>query len=408
MSSPAQALKTEDDDEAPAPLRSVPAPPKSSVDALEYPVAGMGRRRARHWAAILSFALFVVLPACLWGWYLWERAADQYASHVAFSVRAEESGSSIELLGGVTELSGASSTDTDILYEFLQSQALVQRIDAELDLRAIWSRVSAARDPIFAYHAPGTIEDLVIHWRRMVRIGYDSATGLIDIRVLAFVPGDARLIAETIAQQSSVMINDLSATAREDAIRYARDERDRAEARLGEARVAMTAFRNRTQIVDPTIDTQGQMGLVTNLQAQLAEALIELDLLRDTTRASDPRIEQAERRIAVIEDRIEAERAVLGAAGDGTAFADLVDEYERLAVDLEFAQESFTAALAGYDFALAEAQRQSRYLATHIRPTLAEAAQYPARAVLLALGTGFLFLSWAVLVLVGYALRDRR
>ncbi len=408
MSSPVKAVTADKDSEVPRPLHAVAARANAASEALDYPVAGASRTRARHWAAILSFAIFVAVPACLWGWYLWARAEDQFASRVAFSVRAEESGSAIELLGGITELSGASSTDTDILYDFLQSQALVQRIDDELDLRAIWSRVSAERDPVFAYHAPGTIEDLVMHWRRKVQISYDSATGLIDIRVLAFEPQEARMIAEAIARESSAMINALSAAAREDAIGYARDERDRAEARLSEARVAMTAFRNRTQIVDPTIDTQGQMGLVTNLQAQLAEALIELDLLRDNTRSSDPRIEQAERRIAVIEDRIEAERAVIGAAGDGTAFADLVDEYERLAVDLEFAQETYTAALAGYDFALADAQRQSRYLATHISPTLAEAARHPAREMLLALGAGFLFLSWAVLVLVGYALRDRR
>lgn len=406
MSNAATALPNDE----PAKLKAVPPPPvhDRASDALSYPVAGASRTRARHWAVVLSFAVFVALPACLWGWYLWARAADQYASHMGFSVRAEETSSAIELLGGITELSSASSTDTDILYDFLQSQALVQQIDAELDLRMIWSRVSPQQDPVFAYHAPGTIEDLVAHWRRMVQIGYDPASGLIDVRVLAFTPEEAQEIAMLITQRSSRMINMLSDAAREDAIRHARDERTRAEDRLSVARVAMTAFRNRTQIVDPTIDTQGQMGLVTNLQAQLAEALIELDLLRDTTRASDPRIEQSERRIAVIEDRIEAERAVLGAAGDGTAFADLVDEYERLAVDVEFAQEAYTVALAAYDFALSEAQRQSRYLATHIQPTLAEAAEYPMRPMLLALGIGFLLLTWTVLVLVGYALRDRR
>lgn len=396
----------------PATPKAVPPPPAPPTDrqsaVLEYPLAGPGRRRARHWAVILSFLVFVAGPACLAGWYLWERAADQYASRVAFSVRTEESGSAIELLGGITEISSASSSDTDILYDFLQSQELVQRIDAQLDLRAIWSRVSPEIDPVFAFHAPGTIEDLVDHWNRKVRIGYDTATGLIDIRVLAFDPDDARAIAIAIRDESSAMINDLSSVARDDGIRYAREERDRAEARLSDARVALTGFRNRTRIVDPTIDTAGQMGLVNTLQAQLAEALIELDVLRETTRSSDSRIAQAERRIAVIEERIEAERAVLGDGGDGTAFADLVAEYERLSADQEFAQEAYLAALAAYDAALAEAQRQSRYLAAHIRPTLAEAAEYPEREMLLALATLFLFMSWAVIVLIAYALRDRR
>ena len=207
------------------------------------------------------------------------------------------------------------------------------------------------------------------------------------------------------------MINELSAIAREDAIRFARDDLTAAEDRLKTARQVITEFRNRTQIVDPAIDTQGQMSLVNTLQTQLAEAMIEQDLLRETTRAGDPRIESAARRIRVIEGRIAAERQKLGIGGEGStgnAFADLVGEYERLVVDREFAERAYTAALAGYDAALAEARRQSRYLAAHVRPTLAERAEYPERVILLSVTGLFLFLIWSVVVLVGYSLRDRR
>jgi capsular polysaccharide transport system permease protein len=358
----------------------------------------------------LSFLIMVVAPSGISGYYLWTRAADQYISRVGFSVRTEDSSSAIELLGGITNLSGSSSSDTDILYEFLQSHELVDRIDDELDLRAIWSEVDPAEDPVFAYHAPGTIEDLLDHWLRQVRIYYDGGTGLIDLEVLAFNPQDARAIAQLIFEESSAMINQLSAIAREDAISYTRDELDQAEQRLAAARVSLAEWRNENQTVDPTADTAGQMGLVTNLQAQLAEALIELDILRDTTnRDDDPRITQAERRIAVIEDRIEAERAVLGANGSGrVAFADLVGEYERLLVDLEFAERAYTTALAAFDGARNEARRQSRYLAAHVRPTLAESSEYPDRPMMLALITMFAFLIWTVIVLVAYSLRDRR
>lgn len=350
----------------------------------------------------------VVLPAGISAYYLWVRASDQYISRVGFSVRTEEASSAIELLGGITNLSGSSSSDTDILYEFLQSQELVARIDSQLDLRAIWSRVDPAQDPVFAYHPPGSIEDLLEHWGRQVRIYYDG--GLIDLEVLAFTPQDARAIAQLIFEESTEMINQLSAIAREDAIGYARDELDRAEERLAAARVALAEWRNENQTVDPTADTAGQMGLVTNLQAQLAEALIELDILRDTTtRDDDPRVTQAERRISVIEDRIAAERAVLGTSGPGrVAFADLVGQYERLQVDREFAEQAYTTALAAFDAARNDARRQSRYLAAHVRPTLAETSEYPKRATKLTTITIFAFLIWSVVVLVAYSLRDRR
>lgn len=368
------------------------------------------RWKMRHSLVVLSFIVMVVAPSLLTAYYLWTRAANQYISRVGFSVRTEQSNSAIDILGGITSLSGSSSSDTDILYEFLQSQELVGRIDRELDLRAIWSRVDPSEDPIFAYHAPGTIEDLVDHWQRAVRIYYDGGTGLIDVEVLAFDPQEARSIAQLVFEESSAMINQLSAIAREDAIGYARDELQQAEERLAAARIAIAQWRNDNQTVDPTADTAGQMGLVTNLQAQLAEALIELDLLRDTTsRENDPRVTQAERRIAVIQNRIDAERAVLGANGSGRiAFADLVGQYERLVVDQEFAQQAYTTALAAFDGARNEARRQSRYLAAHVRPTLAEASEYPNRPMQLAVLTLFAFMIWTVIVLVAYSLRDRR
>jgi capsular polysaccharide transport system permease protein len=394
----------------PAAKREAPGENQTGPKRAATPVAATARWRSRHWGLVLSLLIMVILPTAISAYYLWFRAADQYISRVGFSVRTEDSSSAIELLGGITNLSGSSSSDTDILYEFLQSQELVERIDTELDLRSIWSRVDPADDPVFAYHAPGTIEDLLDHWDRQVRIYYASGTGLIDLEILAFAPQDARSIAQLIFEESSAMINQLSAIAREDAISYARDELDQAEERLARARIALAEWRNENQTVDPTADTAGQMGLVTNLQAQLAEALIELDILRDTTtRDDDPRITQAERRITFIENRIEAERAVLGTSGAGrVAFADLVGEYERLQVDREFAEQAYTTALAAFDGARNEARRQSRYLAAHVRPTLAESSGFPDRPVKLITISIFAFLIWTVVILVAYSLRDRR
>lgn len=378
--------------------------------SLVRPVAKPASLKPRHKFLIASFGLIVILPVVVAALYLWTRAADQYASNLGFSVRTEDSSSAIELLGGITELSGGSSSDTDILFAYLTSQELVRKMDEKVNLREIWSSVPYWTDPIFAYDAPGTIEDLLDHWERKVSIVYDSGTGMIDLRILAFSPKDAELIAEALLEECTAMINDLSALAREDAVRYAREELEASVVRLKEARRAMTEFRNRTQIVDPAIDTQNQMGLLINLQGQLAEALIELDLLADTSRENDPRVVQTERRVQVIETRIEAERRKLGLGGrvdSGEVFANLVGEYEGLLVDREFAERAYTASLAAFDSAQAQARKQSRYLAPHVRPTLAEKAEYPERLKLLLLMGVFLFLGWAILSLVYYSLRDR-
>lgn len=265
-------------------------------------------------------------------------------------------------------------------------------------------------DPLLSFDPDGTIEDLVDYWERMLRISYDSGSGLIEMRVLAFDPQEAQAIAQEIYLESSETVNELSAVAREDATRYARADLEQAQERLKEAREALTAFRVANQIVDPSADIQGQMGLLNTLQAQLAAALIDLDLLGDSVGEGDPRAAQAQRRIEVIRARIAQEREKFGANGQGPAgenYATTISEFERLSVEREFAETAYTAALAAYDAAQAEAERQSRYLATYIRPTLAERSQFPQREMLIGIVALFGFLAWAISSLVYYSLRDR-
>lgn len=379
-----------------------------SVDVAPAAAPGSAGIRKRHRIILVSFLLLVAAPVLIAAVYLWTIADDEYASTLAFSVRKEESTSPLELFGGLTGLSSGSTSDTDILYEYIQSQELVRRVDDRVDLREIYSRPSF--DPVFTLDPEAPIEDLLDHWLRMVRISYDQSGGLIELRVLAFTPNDAQTIAQAIYDEGTSMINELSDIAREDATRYARQELDRAVERLKEAREAITNFRNRNQIVDPEADIQSQMGLLNTLNTQLAQSLIELDLLFETTRETDPRIQQAQTRIKVIEARIAEERKKLGVStgNEGEAFSTVIGEFERLSVDREFAEQSYLSALANYEVALAEAQRKSRYLAAHIRPTLAETSEYPQREVILALIALFLTLVWSIMVLIYYSIRDRR
>lgn len=374
-------------------------------------MAEPARFRRRHMGIVWSFVILVLLPILVTASYLWGVAEDQYASTVAFTVRREDNTSGA-LLGGLAQLAGGGGmSEADILYEFIQSQEIVSAIDERVGLGAVYS-THWPGDPVFALWPDARIEDQHDYWGRMVRISYDQSTRLIALRVLAFTPEDAQRIAGEIVAESQRMINDLNNQAREDVMRYANADLDQALARLKYAREALSLFRTRTRIVDPAADIQGRMGVLNNLQQQLAEALIENDLVLGSTQESDPRRNQTARRIQVIRDRIAAERQTFASAeGSGDAdenYPELIAEFERLTVDLQFAEEAYRTALAAVDLARANASRQSLYLAPYIRPTLPQTAEFPQRLVLTGLMAIFLLLIWAIGTLVFYSIRDRR
>jgi len=376
------------------------------------PLASPARMKRRHWGLFASFVLLVLAPLAAIIFYLWTFAIDQYSSTTGFIVRQEESGGASELLGGLVQFAGGTAaSDGDILYEFIQSQEIVEAVDARVDLRAHYS-APWPDDWVFAIWPDATLEDLVWYWQRIVRISYDQSTGLIEVRVLAFAPEVARQITRAIVRESQDRINALNTQAREDAMRYAREDLDEAITRLKAAREALTQFRIRTRIVDPAADIQARMGVMTNLQQQLAEALIEYDLLRGTALETDPRLTKGLQRIEVIRERIAAER--LSFASDGTEvgglgedYPTLIAEFESLSVDREFAEETYRAALTALAVARADAVRQSRYLATYIQPTLSQSSEYPQRIVLSALAGLFLLLAWSIIALIYYSIRDR-
>ncbi len=373
------------------------------------PPVQKSRLKGRHYLVLFSLFLAVIAPSFGAGYYLWAVAADQFVSRVGFTVRQEDTSSAIDLLGGLTSLSATSSSDNDILHEFIHSQKLVSDVDQALDLKQLWSRPQ--NDVIFSIQSDAAIEQLGLYWNRMVRISTSRSSGLIEVEVRAFDPVDAKRIAETVFDMSSRMINALSSIAQEDAVRHSRDELEAALERLREARAQVTAFRNQHQLVNPALDLKTQSGLMGALQVQQAETVIEIDLLRDTVRETDPRLETAKKKLGAIQARLDVERQKLGmgnAEQDPAAFASIVGEYERLVVDREFAERTYVTALAEFDAAKAEARRQSRYLAAYMQPTQAETPEYPRRLMQWLFVTLFLFLVWSIAVLIGYSIKDRR
>lgn len=379
------------------------------------PIAAKARMRRRHWGVLISFLVCVMLPLLLSAWYLWARAEDQFASTVGFTVRQEGNTGAADVLGLASQLTGGSTqTDMDVLYEFLQNQNIVERIDRDFDLAAHYSQHRSS-DPLFSLAPDATLEEKVDFWQRIARLSYNQSSGLMEVEILAFDAGTAHAIATKVLQYCQDLINELNATARADRIKYAQEDLDLAVERLSKSREDLIRFRIQNKIVDLDAELQSRLGVVSTLQGQLAEALVELDLLAISTTETDPRYVQSQNQIRVIRKRIEAEKeAVLSGSnpgGDALASEDyptLLAEYESLLVNREYAEQTYRAGLAALDIARAEASRQSSYLAPFLKPTRPESSTFPRREMLFALIALFITMGWSILTLVYYSVRDSR
>jgi len=387
-------------------LEAVP----SAAGKVEPPAsAPWARMKIRHHIVFISFLLLFLIPSAVANVNIAAFSADQYHSTTAFSIRSEEASNPLDILGTFTQVGTSSASDSDILFEFIQSQPLIEKLNEELELEKIYNRVP--QDFVFSLRQDKSIEDLTWYWSWMVSVSIGSTTGLIEVETRAFDPDDAQRIAKAILEESAKLINDLSLIARNDTTKFAREDLETAENRLKNIRLKIREFRNVNQIIDPEAGAVSQLGLLSALEIQLAEALVEHEILETYTEAGDPRRVRGQRRIEAIQHQINQEKSNISEDGSGAEqrpLSDVIGEYEELLVDLEFSQAAYVSALAAYEQAKAEARRQSRYLAVHVPPTISEEPQYPQRLVLGFLVTAFLFAIWAVVILIGYNVRDRR
>lgn len=391
--------------------RDPPAPPQSPRP--ERPVllgAPRARPRRRHWAVAITFLLMVAVPTVIAAYYLIQVAADRYGSRVAFSIRSNQAAAPLEILGAVTQLGNSSVlTDGQVLYDFIQSQQIVETVRAAIPLEAYFNR--EPDDWVYSLGRDQPVEDIVDYWNRVVDVSLDPATGILTVEARAFRTDEAQRIAAQILAASAELVDQLTEAARDDAVRHAAHELAEAQDDLRAIRVRLRDFRNLEQEVDPSQNARVAISLVAGLEEELSQARVQLELLSSALDDSAPRIVLLRRQIDSLEARITAERTRLGSgdAADGgqRALSQVVGEFEELVVDREFAEQAYTLALATYQQAQAEARRRQRYLAAHIEPTLSEEAEYPDRPLLIASIFLLALAFWSILVLGAYNLRDR-
>lgn len=358
-----------------------------SPQSLDEPSLVQPKRRIWAWI------ILALLPCLSSAIYLFGFAADQYVVRAGFSVRSVAGPDTINPLAGLSGLTGATHTEGAMAAAYLLSENLVAQL-TEDEIASL----SYTSDPLFPI--PKSRGQVLQRWENLASARMDSRTGLVTFQLRAFDPAAAQAMAERALDQTASMIAALSAQYQADATAAAHARLNAAKKRTRAARDALTQFRVETQSLAPEAALEIQVGLLTQLQAELSQAKIAHALLTPTTHVQDSRVIQAKARVDAIEALIAEERAKISASDAGQAA--IAAKFEALRVELDYAIEAELLAQVALDAAQKEAAQNGVYLAVHLAPIAPESAEYPKRwwnllaiSVFSVLGTGILFLTVA-------------
>lgn len=347
--------------------------------------------------------LFVGLPTALAAIYYGLIASPIFVSQSSFVIKSPGQKSAPTLsLANLVQTSGLSSgqEQTKEVLQYVRSRNALQDLQARTDIRAKYS--SRGADFLSRFPQPfrdNSFESLYRFYGSMVGANVDTDSGMAVVEARAFTPQDAYDINAKLLDLSEVLVNRLNERAEGTGIREAERRVEQAQIRLSNARVALSAFRNQQDIIDPTKQATGVLEISNKLISEQAALQAQLDLmLRVAPR--NPSIPALRNRIAAVGSAIAAQNG--RAVGTPTGIASKMGAYEKLNVEQEFATQMLTAANTALEQARTESQKQQFYLERVVQPNKPDEATLPHRLkhilVVFAVSLCVYFIGWMLIV----------
>ncbi len=390
------------------------APEKGKVLTISNAAVGTSntqpRKKRRGVFLSLSFLLCVLLPIAAATYYYASIATDRYSARAGFSIRGIDTSAGIDGIGALTGLASTGSTTSDsyVVLSYLGSRELLEGVDTELDLRGTYA--SQDIDYLSRMAEDATVEDFLEYWNRKIHTQFDPTSGIIEFEVQSFDAEHARQIASSVLRLTQTLVNQLSANARSDALRFAREEVELQETRLRQALAEIRDFRSSEQSVDPSASAALEIELIANLEARLIDVNARISALRQSLDENAPSLVGLRRNAEALAAQIVERRKAIGSDLLGETGSSAVTQqlalYEELEVERSLAQQAYASALVSLEQARRDADRQQRYLAIHLHPQAPESAQYP-RSILNILIICFACVTaWGIGTLITYSVRD--
>lgn len=347
--------------------------------------------------------LFVGVPTLLATLYYGFIASPVYVSQSSFVIKSEGQKSIPTLsLANLVQTSGLSlgQEQTREVLQYIRSRDALKDLQRQINVHAIYSDRGA--DFLSRFPQPlraGSFENLYHYYISMVGADTDPESGIAVLQVQAFTPQDAYALNQNLLVLSEALVNRLNQRAEGHSVAEAEDRVTQAEDRVRNASVALGAFRNQQDLIDPTKQAAGVLDISNRLVAEEAGLKSQLDMmLRLTPR--NPVIPALRNRIAAVGRAIAAQNG--RAVGTPTGIASKLGAYEKLQLEEGFATQMLTAANAALESARTDAQKQQFYLERVVEPNKPDDSTLPHRlkGMLIIFGSSIClyFIGWMLVI----------
>ena len=324
------------------------------------------------------FLMTVAAPTVLATLYFGLMASDVYVSESRIVVRSPDRQVATGL-GALLKGAGFSRAQDDsyTVRDYVLSRDALKEIDDTLAVGRAFASDTVDRLSRFGgLDFDTSFEALHRYYQKKVDIQQDSASSITTLTVRAYTAQDAQSINQKLLELSEGLVNRLNERGRQDLISSAATEVADAEKKSKAAALALSVYRNAKGVVDPERQATVQLQQVAKLQDELIATKTQLAQLKAFT-PQNPQIPALQTRASTLQAEMAAETTKV--TGGELSLANKAAEYQRLALEREFADKQLASALASLEQARSEAQRKQVYIERIAQPSLPDVALEPRR-----------------------------
>ncbi|WJH39066.1 capsule biosynthesis protein [Aliirhizobium terrae] len=333
-------------------------------------------------AFVLLTVLLLIAPNLIAIAYYGYFASDQYESETRLTVRSSTPAIGKDQLAKVTGLPTAKIVqDTLIVTNFIHSGEMVSALMENDILRRTYGRKTV--DIWARLHTDAKAEELLKYWSHMVTTAVSAKSGIVTVTVKAFSAQEAQSILMKVVKASEQVVNNVNDRIWKDVIVTAQNNLEHAAARLTAAREQLQAARNKAGI----LDVGGSSSMVTGLLGVVQKDLLSLQQRYAsqsvTVSTNAPQMRVLDREIKAKEQQVEQLKAELAGATENMDaspnLANIALGMSQLELEQSLAEKQFASSVKSLEQVQFISKQQLIYLDTFLKPTLADAAEYPRR-----------------------------
>lgn len=312
--------------------------------------------------------VLIILAIAYWGLI----ASDRYVSEARIVIDRTDmaGGQGADFVALIT--GGNKGNDLMLLREHLRSVDMLNKLDAKLDLRGHYS--DRQYDFISRmWFQDSSQEFFHRHFLGRVGIEMDNVAGVLRIRAQAYTPEMAQAIAVSLVEEGEAFMNEMAHRLAREQVAFLEKQVAQIGERVLKARTAVVEYQSAKGLVSPQASIEAIAAIVAKLEGQIAELKAKQQAMMGYLSPKAPEIAQLTLQIGALERQLREEQARL-ASPKGSTLSRTVEEFQRMQMEAEFAQDLYRNALAALEKGRIEAIRTLKKVSILQSPTR---PQYP-------------------------------